>query len=95
MGAPAGIELTYPFADQKPPFAAGVTNPGGEVWLQRSRAYEDSIPVWDVVGRDGKPVRAVQFPKGALLAGFGAEGRVYLLLRAEDDRQKLARYVVR
>lgn len=95
MGAPAGIELSYPFADDKPPFGAGQTNPAGEVWLQRSRPWGDSIPVWDVVGRDGKQIRTVQLPRNASLAGFGAGGKVYLILREGEDQQKIARYVVR
>ncbi len=94
MGAPAGIELAYPFADEKPPFLAGQTDPAGYVWLQRARAFEDSVPVWDVVGRDGRQVRTVQLPRGASLAGFGREGRVYVLLR-EAEGQKVGRYVVR
>lgn len=95
MGAPAGIELSYPFADEKPPFIAGLTNPAGEVWLQRARPFADSIPVWDVVGRDGREIRAVQLPKAASVAGFGAGGRVYLILRNDDGRQSLARYTVK
>ena len=95
MGAPAGIELRYPFADEKAPFASGMTNPAGEVWLERARAYGDSVPVWDVVGRDGQPVRAVQFPKATTLAGFGAEGRVYVLVKDGDGRQSIGRYVIR
>jgi hypothetical protein len=95
MGAPAGIELSYPFADEKPPFSAGHTNPlAGEVWLQRSRPYGDSVPVYDVVGRDGRQLLALQFPKGATLAGFGEGGRIYLVLR-EGDTQRIARYKVR
>ncbi len=94
MGAPAGIELSYPFADEKPPFVAGSTNPDGEVWLQRSRAFEDSVPVFDVVGRDGAPKRTVQLPRNASLAGFGRDGRVYLILR-QDDRQLIGRYLVK
>jgi hypothetical protein len=95
MGAPAGIELSYPFADTKPPFGAGLTDPSGYVWLQRSRAWGDSIPVWDVVGRDGKDVRSVQLPRNASLAGFGAGGRVYLILREGEGAQKVARYVLK
>jgi hypothetical protein len=94
-GAPAGITLSYPFADQKPPFVAGATNPAGEVWLQRARAFADSVPVWDVVGRDGKPIREVQMPRGASLGGFGPDGRVYLLIRQPDGRQAIGRYRVR
>ena len=95
MGAPAGIELTYPFADEKAPFVSGMTNPAGEVWLERARAFGDSIPVWDVVGRDGQPVRTVQFPKAASLAGFGAQGRVYVVLKNGDGREQIGRYVIR
>ena len=95
MGAPAGIELSYPFADEKPPFIAGMTNPAGEVWLQRARPFGDSIPVWDVVGRDGKEIRAVQLPKAASLAGFGGEGRGYIILRQDDGRQTIGRYTVK
>lgn len=95
MGAPAGIELSYPFADQKPPFAAGQTNPAGEVWLQRSRPWGDSIPIWDVVGRDGKEIRTVQLPRNTSLAGFGAGGKIYLIVRQEEDQQKIARYVIK
>jgi hypothetical protein len=95
MGAPAGIELMYPFADAKPPFGAGLSDPAGFVWLQRSRAWGDSVPVWDVVGRDGKGVRSVQLPRNASLAGFGPEGRLYLILREGENAQKVARYVLK
>jgi hypothetical protein len=95
MGAPAGIELSYPFADENGPFISGVTNPSGEVWLERPRAWGDSIPVWDVVGRDSKEVRVVQLPKASSVVGFGGDGRVYVLLRDGDGRQRVARYVLR
>ena len=95
MGAPAGIALAYPFADEKPPFGSGQTDPAGEVWLQRSRAWEDSVPVWDVVGRDGRQIRTIQFPRNASLAGFGPDGRVYLVLREAEDQQRVARYSVK
>jgi hypothetical protein len=95
MGAPAGIELSYPFADEKPPFQAGMTNPAGEVWLQRSREWADSVPVWDVVGRDGKQIRAVQLPRNSSLAGFGPGGRIYVILREGEEQQKIARYLLK
>jgi hypothetical protein len=95
MGAPAGIELKYPFADTKPPFSSATASPAGEVWLQRSRAFADSLPVWDVIGRDGKPIRTVQLPRGASVGGFGQDGRVYLILRDSEGRQTVARYVVK
>lgn len=93
-GAPAGVELSYPFADEKPPFSTGMTNPEGEAWLQRSRALQDSIPVWDVIGRDGQPIRSVRFPKATSLAGFGPAGRVYAILRDGDGTIRIARYVL-
>jgi hypothetical protein len=95
MGAPAGIELTYPFADEKAPFVTAITNPAGEVWLERARAFGDSTPVWDVVGRDGREIRAVQLPKGAALAGFGTEGRVYVVEPNGDGRQSVARFILK
>ncbi len=94
MGAPAGIELSYPFADEKPPFIAGQTDPAGFVWLQQARPYGDSVPVWDVVDRSGKQVRTVQLPKSSTLAGFGAQGRVYVILR-DADGQRVGRYTVK
>jgi hypothetical protein len=95
-GAPAGIELSYPFAEYKPPFSAGVTGLDGEVWLQRSRALGDSVPVWDVVGRDGKEIRAVQLPRGTALGGFGANGAVYVIRRLDGDvGQQIEKYVLK
>lgn len=93
-GAPAGIELSYPFAEEKPPFIAGATNPAGEAWLQRPRPIEDSIPVWDAIGRNGKLLRSVRLPRSATLAGFGRDGRVYLVLREDDGTQRIARFTV-
>jgi hypothetical protein len=51
--------------------------------LQRSRALGDSTSVWDVVGRDGNQLKTVQLPLGTALAGFGADGTVYLLRRLD------------
>ncbi|HXW97727.1 MAG TPA: hypothetical protein VEI47_09085 [Gemmatimonadales bacterium] len=95
MGAPAGVELSYPFAEEKAPFTSGVTNPAGQVWLERSRAFGDSVPVWDIVGRDGREIGAVQFPKASSVAGFGPDGRVYVILRDGDGGQKVGRFVVK
>lgn len=93
-GAPAGIELSYPFAEYKPPFSVGLTNPPGEVWLQRFRALTDSVPVWDVVGRDGKGIRVVQFKKGVTLAGFGSNGALYAVA-TDGEGQKVVRFRVK
>jgi hypothetical protein len=93
-GAPAGIELSYPFAEYKPPFSVGLTNPEGEVWLQRFRALTDSVPVWDVVGRDGKGIRVVRFAKGVTLAGFGRSGALYAVVN-DGEAQKVVRFRVK
>ena len=95
MGAPAGIELSYPFADEKPPFGTAQTNPAGEVWLQRSREFADSVPVWDVVGRDGRQIRAVQLPRNSSLAGFGPGGKIYLIMREAEEQQRIVRYILK
>jgi hypothetical protein len=39
--------------------------------------------VWDVVGRDGNQLKTVQLPLGTALAGFGADGTVYLVRRLD------------
>jgi hypothetical protein len=51
--------------------------------LQRSRSLGDSTSVWDVVGRDGNQLTTVQLPLGTALAGFGADGEVYLVRRLD------------
>jgi hypothetical protein len=94
-GAPAGIEMSYPFADYKPPFSAGKSGPEGQVWLLRSRAEGDSTALWDVVGRDGKQLRTVQLPRGTVLMGFGTGGAVYLVRRIEGKGQVIEKYVVK
>ncbi len=94
VGAPAGVEIKYPFADYKPAFSAGTTGRDGRVWLQRSRAGGDSIPVWDLIGRDGQQAKTVQLPKGTSLAGFGADGTIYLIQRVPGAGQQLLKYKV-
>jgi len=94
-GMPRGVSIQFPFATFKPPFVQGLTNPAGEVWLQRSRSADDSIPVYDVVGRDGKARRAVQLPRGYTVAGFGKDGAVYAIGRGADNEQHIARFKVK
>lgn len=91
-GLPAGLEIRFPFADHKPPFTAAVGGLDGRVWLQRSRAADDSVAVYDVIGRDGRLVRSVQLPRGAILGGVGTHGALYLLLKGADNRVTLARF---
>ena len=57
---PAELRRTaqdLPFAALKPPFEAGVSEPAGQVWLEKSRAPADSSRRYHVV-RPGRPVGA-------------------------------------
>ncbi|HKV74082.1 MAG TPA: hypothetical protein VJN95_06160 [Gemmatimonadales bacterium] len=83
--------VRFPFAANKPPFSSSTTGQDGTVWLQRSRAIGDSVPVYDVIARGGAAVRTIQLPKGASLAAVGRNGSIYVLLR-EGDLQKVGRY---
>lgn len=83
--------VRYPFAANKPPFSSATSAQDGTVWLQRSRAASDSIPVYDIIGRDGNLVRTVELPRGASLAGVGRKGAVYVL-RRDEDYQRVEKY---
>lgn len=85
-GLPDSLRLEWPFAEQKPPFEAGMASPAGEVWLQRPRPADGRQYVYDVYGPDGGWRRAVTFPPGATLAGFGRGGAVYAALTVEGGR---------
>lgn len=91
-GMPTGLNIEFPFAEYKPPFASATGGRNGEVWLQRSRAFDDPVPVYDVVGRDGRTVRAVQLPRKASIIGFGRDGVVYVAVRGENQRQTVERF---
>jgi hypothetical protein len=58
-----------PFAALKPPFEAGFSSGGGDVWLEKSRAPADSSRRYHVVNRQGRLVREVRLPgQGRILA---------------------------
>ncbi len=90
-GLPDSLHLEWPFADNKPPFDAGVTNPDGEVWLQRARELEAAEAVYDVYGPDGAWKRSVTFLAGVSLAGFGSGGAIYGTIK-EGARKTVGRY---
>jgi hypothetical protein len=82
------------FPDSKPPFAGSAAvriSPEGEVWVTRSRAWNDSMPIVDVFGADGNPVRQLRLPPRTRLVGFGAR-TIYLVRRDADDLEWLERY---
>ncbi len=91
-GGPAGLEIRYPFASNKPPFSTGSSSPEGEVWLLRSRSGDDPVPVYDVIGRDGRLIRTVRLPSGTTLLGIGIKGALYLGTKGADGRQTIGRY---
>ncbi len=51
-----------PFAAIKPPFEAGLTGAGGEVWLEKSRAPIDSSRRYHVVDRQGRLREEIRVP---------------------------------
>ena len=70
--------------DYKPPFFANSVRADteGNLWV---RTIPTKLiaggPVYDVINREGKLVDRVQIPVGRTIAGFGADGSVYLVSR--------------
>jgi hypothetical protein len=95
FGMPQDLPITYPFADRKPPFDFALGRPNGEVWLQRPRSQDDAAFTYDVFNRKGAWQRAVEFPKGASLAGFGTKGAVYGSIREADGSRTVGRFRLR
>jgi hypothetical protein len=60
-----------PFAALKPPFEAGLSDPSGQVWLEKSRAPADSSRRYHVVDRAGKLVREVRLHGQGRILGLG------------------------
>jgi hypothetical protein len=92
FGMPQELSIKYPFAATKPPFDFALGRPSGEVWLQRPRAQEDAPLVYDVFNRAGKWQRAVEFPKGASLAGFGPAGAVYGSIKESSGQRTIGKF---
>ena len=92
FGMPQDLAIRYPFADAKPPFDFALGRPNGEVWLQRPRAQEDAPLTYDIFDRQGTWRRAVEFPAGASLAGFGTKGAVYGSVKAADGQRTVGRF---
>ena len=96
FGMPQELPIEYPFADTKPPFDFALGRPNGEVWLQRPRAKEDAPLTYDVFDRKGAWQRAVDFPAGASLAGFGREaGRSTRSIKEEDGTRTVGRFALK
>jgi hypothetical protein len=95
FGMPQDLPIQYPFADTKAPFDFALGRPDGEVWLQRPRARDDAPFTYDVYDRKGVWQRAVEFPKGTSLAGFGAKGAVYGSIKAADGSRTVGRFALK
>jgi hypothetical protein len=61
-----------PFAALKPPFEAALTSPGGEVWLEKSRAPADSSRRYHVVDRRGRLAEEVRIRGQGRIMALGA-----------------------
>jgi hypothetical protein len=68
--------------DYKPAFTPGSTRADaeGNLWIRTSQNV-NTRPVYDVVNRKGELIDRVQLPQNRVLAGFGANGVVYLSVR--------------
>ena len=79
-----------PFAAVKSPFEAGLTSPGGEVWLEKSRAPVDSSRRYHVVDRRGRLRSEIRVPGSGRIVAV-APGSV-LVAEPSRDGARLLRY---
>ena len=77
----------------KPAFVAESPRiaPDGSLWVERSRAFTDSIRTFDVFDERGVLIERVALPAGTKLAGFGAAA-IYVVRVDADDLEHLERY---
>jgi hypothetical protein len=68
-----GRARELPFAPLKPPFESGITSPGGQVWLEKSRAPADSVRSYQVVDRGGRLTRDVALRGQGRIIGVGSD----------------------
>jgi hypothetical protein len=72
-----------PFAAIKPPFEAALATPGGEIWLEKSRAATDSSGRYQVLDRQGRLRREIRVPgRGRIVAT--ADAAVLVAAPAKD-----------
>jgi hypothetical protein len=72
-----------PFAAIKPPFEEGITDPHGDVWLEKSRAPADSSRRYHVVDRQGRLNREIRIRGHGRILAAGATS----VLVAEPTRE--------
>jgi hypothetical protein len=81
-----------PFAAIKPPFEAGLTAPGGEVWLEKSRAPADSSRRYQVVNRGGRILREIRVPGRGRIVAVGQDA--VLVAEPAPDATHLLRFPI-
>lgn len=87
-GGPGGVQLEFvdpsELPDYKPPFLTGGVraDPQGDLWIQTIPTKKiPGGPVYDVINAKGDLVERVQVPVNSVIAGFGGDGSVYLVVR--------------
>ena len=81
-----------PFAPIKPPFEDAHAGPDGRVWLEKSRAYGDSLRVYHVVDRAGKLVRAFRHRGDGHVLAVGAH--TLLITEPSTGGERLITYEI-
>lgn len=79
-----------PFAPVKPPFEAGLTSPGGEAWLEKSRAPVDSSRRYQVIDRQGKLRAEVRVPGPGRIVALSPNAA--LVAEPSRDGMRLLRF---
>ena len=85
-GLPSNVEVVFPFAKTKPSFEAAIGRPGGEVWLQYSRADEAEPMSYAVIGKDGTMLRTVTAPAGVGITSVSRQ-YAYGALKTGESRE--------
>ena len=91
-GAPRAIQVNFvapsELPDYKPAFFAGSVRADAQsnLWIRTiPTAAIAGGPIYDVINRQGQLVDRVQIPAGRTIAGFGANGAVYLSGRENNQ----------
>ena len=83
--------LTAPFVASGRNLSSVVTAPNGDLWILRTRAAGDDVPVYDIFDARGQVTGRVALPKKTTFVAFG-NGTIYLSRMDEDDLLYLQRY---
>ncbi|MGN6392680.1 MAG: hypothetical protein ACTHM9_10590 [Gemmatimonadales bacterium] len=79
-----------PFAPVKPPFEAGLTSPGGDAWLEKSRAPVDSSRRYQVIDRQGELRAEVRVPGPGRIVALSPDAA--LVAEPSRDGVRLLRF---